>query len=240
MDEHGSSMNASTAQPKASRRKKVRVFLVWAALSIATLYLVVSLVWRFTGSNQWELKAESHGVKVYTLKSPGSDRVLYKANFRVRSSLSAIVAAFQDPNACEGGSGCESKMVKRIDDQLIYFYLKGTPSSWVRPRDVVVRTLTHQNAATKEVLVEVVAVADMAPRDECCVRVVDMSNYWKFSPVENGWVDVEYSINVDVGLPHALLYLWLPDLLTKQRGYFQRLFSATKYREARLDYIQEP
>jgi hypothetical protein len=220
--------------------KKLLIFTGWAVAGLVALSIGASWIWHNSGSNQWELAQQSPTAKVYTLKSPGSDRLLLKANYTARASLSQIVAGFKDPGVCQF-IGCQARLLEHVDDELDYVYMKLPGYAPFKPRDFVLRIMTHQNPVTKEVMVEVAAVQDRVPLDPCCVRVVNMNNIWKLTPAGNGRVDVEFIINADVGglLPDVLTNLSLPRALTGVAG-FQRLYDAKRYRDVKLAYIREP
>jgi hypothetical protein len=230
-------------KPKTVRRswgRRVLAYAGWGGLGVVALCVASGWIWHFSGSNHWELNRQNATTKVYTLKSPGSDRMLFKAQYRSRASLSQIVVAFKDMGMCDL-LGCQAHVIDRVDDDLSYVYMKLPAYAPFKPRDFVLRVLTHQNPLTKEVMIEVAAVQDRVPLNDCCVRVVEMNNLWKLTPVGNGMVDVEVIINADVGgnLPDLVTNLTLPRALAGISG-FQRLYNTKRFREARLAYIQEP
>src|SRR5262245_43339004 len=86
----------TVAKTKRWVKRLLKVLLV-LSVSLVGLYFVARVIWRVSGSNQWELVGERKGVTVYTLKAPGVDLELIRANLRVRSTLATIVKYMQDP-----------------------------------------------------------------------------------------------------------------------------------------------
>jgi hypothetical protein len=229
----------SSVKPR-TRGRKILVFMGWAALGLLGLHTAATWIWHYSGSNTWELAHQSDTVKVYTLKSPGSDRLLIKANYRAKASLSQIVAGFKDPKVCQL-VGCLSGRLEHVNDNLEYYWLRLPRTFPFKPRDVMLRIVTIQHPVTREVLIEVAAVQDREPPNDCCVRIVDMNNIWKLKPAGNGMVDVEFIINADLGgyFPDILMNMTVPRVLTGISA-FERLYNARRYRDAKFDYIVEP
>src|SRR5215470_3967834 len=110
----------SVAKPKKWGERLLKVLLI-VGVSLAALFIVASLTWRFSGSNQWEFVEERNGVKVYSLKAPGSDLMQVKGIVQIRSTLAGPVKFMQDPDGCNDVGCHESKMIERVDDQLQYY-----------------------------------------------------------------------------------------------------------------------
>jgi hypothetical protein len=212
------------------------------SISLVALYLVARVIWRFSGSNQWELFAEKDGVKVYTLKAQGVDLTQLRAVLRVRSRLATIVKYLQDPETSKiygaSGYGIESE----AGGQVQYNYVRYPYPYPFKSRDQALRISAYQNPQTKEVFAWILAVPDKAPRNECCVRTTHMSNTWRLTPLGNGQVEIEIIMNMADGG-------WMPDELTNmERPKFafwvlpklQGVLDREQYRNAKVDYIKEP
>ncbi len=227
------------AKPRPRGRKFLR-FLWIACVSLIVALFVVRVVWRFSGSNQWELVGEKNGVKVYSLKVPGTDVKKFKSVFRVHSTLAGLVKYFQDPDACNDVGCSHSYIVERVDDQLEYASFRYKLPSPFHPREFVVREQFYQNPHTREILVEVAAAPDKLPPDQCCFRVTDMNNMWRLTPVGNGDVEVEYIMNMNEGgfMPDILMNIARPKILFMMRN-LQRFVGKEKYQTAKFDFVKE-
>jgi hypothetical protein len=230
----------SAGKPRTWVRKLGKILLV-GSVSVVVLVFAARLVWRFYGSNQWEFVEESDGVRVYTLKAPGSDLLKFKGVSRVRAPLSNLVKMFQDPEICLEAGCTATRMVERVDDQQQFYAFQHTLEFPFRKREFVVREQFYQNPHTKAILMEVMADPDKIPPDDCCFRVTDMNNTWLFTPLDNGEVEIEWVLNMNEGG-------FLPDLMlnTMRSGVFfyilprlQEWVMREKYQNAKFDFITE-
>jgi hypothetical protein len=105
----------------------------------------------------------------------------------------------------------------------------------------VVKTQFHQNPSTKEVLLTFTATPDKLPPDDCCFRVTDMNNSFRFTPLENGMVELEYVRNMTEGLwtPDWWIGRQTVDHLTAMLSTVQRRLDKKKYQDEKLDFITE-
>ena len=210
-------------------------------LALIAVYILASSIWRYSGSNQWELVGEKKGVKVYTLKSPGADLTQVKGVVRVKASMATLVKLMQDPQLCNDLGCKDSVVLKRVDDQLQYVRFRYNLPFPFRARDFVVRTEAYQNPQTKQVLLEFAAAPDQAPPSDCCFRVTDMNNTWRFTPVGNGEVEVEYVQNMNEGgfIPNVVLNRMLPKVFFAVLPRLQKFANREQYRNAKFDFIKE-
>src|SRR5436853_6924 len=87
----------ATSEVAVERKPKgrIRKFLARAALILLAVVIVggtvAHLVWKYSGSNQWEKIGQKKGVTVYALKTPGSSIKKFKAVWTVHSKLSRFV-----------------------------------------------------------------------------------------------------------------------------------------------------
>jgi hypothetical protein len=229
----------SVSKPRKWVKRLTRI-LILASVSVVVLLLVAQTIWVFAGSNQWKFVGEQNGVKVYTLKSPGSDLVQAKAVFRVHSSLTGIVKFMQSEDTCKDVGCYEERIVDQEDDQLRYDYFRMDLPAPFRPRDFSVRVHVYQSPRTKEVMIDYSAAPGKVPLNDCCVRVTDMNDTWRLTPLGNGEVEIELIMNLNEGgfIPHPLLNMARPKVMYGLSG-LQSLFSEEKYQSAKLNFIQE-
>lgn len=224
-------------KPKSWRRRLARI-LFRVSVSLVVLMFFVQLIWKFSGSNQWELALERDGIKVYSLKTPGTEVVQFKAIGRIHSTLAGVVAWMKNPDTCRVQGCTESYEIERVGDQLQYNYFQYDFSPFGK-RDFVIRSQFYQNPNTKEVLLTVAAVADKVPRKDGFLRVTDMNNKWRLTPLENGQLEVEIENNLDFGgyAPMAAFNLKRPEsmhnTLMQLQGWTE------KYQNAKFDFIKE-
>lgn len=230
----------AAAKPRTWVKKLVKV-LGRVSVAALALYVVASVTWRFSGSNQWEFDGVRNGVNIYTLKTSGTDLIQVKGVVRVNSTLGGIMKLAMDPATCDDYGCHETRDIARVDDWLQYSSFQINLPAPFQAREFVVMSKIHQNSDTKEILMEFVAAPDKAPPNDCCFRVTDMNNSWRLTPLGNGQVEVEYIQNMDEGgyIPDLLLNIRRPKLVATLLSKLQGMLNKKNYQNARLDYIQE-
>lgn len=221
--------------------KRLRRGLWVTSVSLLVLYAGARLAWRFSGSNKWEFVEERKGVKVYSLKSPGSDLQKFKGIGRVRTTLPRLVKLFQDAEICKEAGCTSTRLVDRVDDQQQFYAFQHTLPFPFRKREFVVREQFYQDPRTKAILMEVVAAQDKIPEDSCCFRVTEMNNTWLFTPVTNGEIEIELILNMHEGgfVPDLMLNRMRDGILVNMLSHIQGWVDRDKYRDAKYDFIDE-
>lgn len=226
---------------KSMVRKLGRLSIAIILLLMLGLF-VASLVWRFSGSNEWEFLDERNGVRVYTLKAPGSDIEQVKGVTVVTATLGSLVKFMQDPDVCDDIGCLASRMVERVDDQVQYYYFSYDLPLRFKTRDFAVKTQFYQNPNTKQINLEFDAIPDKVPTEDCCFRVTEMNNTWKFTPVGDGKVEIEYIVNMNEGgfLPTFLINMEHRNLMFGVMPKLEKWVSRQKYQGAKYDFVEEP
>jgi hypothetical protein len=204
-------------------QKKPRKFAKYSLIVVAGLVVALTaahLIWKYSGSGQWEPLYQEHGIQVYAMKSPGSTLKKFKAVGRVRSTLTAAMTLAQDPGVCEYVNCYASKMFERVDERLQYYTFRWEYPLYFKPREFVIEErfsrVPGKVPGTNALLVEVIGAPHKLPPDDCCVRVSHMYNTWRFTPLGNGELEVEYSIDTDAGgiFPYWLSNVGAPKFMT--------------------------
>lgn len=231
---------SSIAKPKKWVVRLLKVLSI-VGVSLVALFFVAHSTWKFSGSNQWEFEFEKNGVKVYSLKAPGMDRIQIKGVVQARSTLSHVVRYNQDPTVC-ALSGCiESRVIERVDDQVQYNTFRYNFPYPYKPREYVVRAQFHQDPRTKEVFLVYAAAPDKLPPNSCCFRVTDMNNTWRFTPLENGVIEVEQVLNMSEGtfMPDWWVKREKLESMAARLSKLQDRWDKRKYQDEKFDFIKE-
>ena len=181
-------------------RKRIGRILLFGAASLIILITLAQVIWRASGSNDWKLKIDRNGTRVYTLKSPGNNMILVKGVTKWKYTLSQCVAPFFDESIQEDPGKwlpmcTEYKILKQqrfpgLQTNLqLYKWDFPFPFS---PREVLVQGQVNQNPETKEIVLENIAVQNAIPRNDGYVRTGHHHNIWRFTPQKNGEVMVEF------------------------------------------------
>jgi hypothetical protein len=220
-----------------------RLFKVMARVSIAlmALYVVASLAWRYSGSNRWEFTGERDGVKIYTLKAPGTDLIQVKGVVRLRTTLGGVINLLYGTFDSNDYGYKGQHIIERVDPHLEYSGFRLDFPFPFQTREFVVRTHLVQHPRTKEVLIVTAAAPDKEPPDDCCFRVTEMNNTWRFTPLENGQVELEYINNTNMGgfMPALMMNKFkvkiVAGALSKMQGYLEK----RNYQNSRHSLIEE-
>jgi hypothetical protein len=213
-------------------------------LSVAPFASKAHFARKYSGSNQWELEIDKDGVKVYSLKSPDSPLNKFKAVTRIKTTLSRAVASMLDPdleNCVDWNELCV--IVQSVEpwnpqgQYLINYYRSNNPPP-LPPRDQVLKIQVTQDAKSKAVLIEVTALPDRLPKNDCCFRVTHMRNSWRYTPVENGEIEIEHQQDADRGYPYDKVNQRTPDNLYRTFRRLPELLNKEKYHHASFDFIK--
>ncbi len=232
---------SSVAKRKTWARRLLNGLVVVLA-TVAAVYFVARGVWRYSGSNQWELVHDRKGVKVYALKEPGTDLTLYKGSVQVHSTMNRAVAWLQDPDTCRDAGCVDPTTIEKVDEQLQYVSMKFNMSRYFRRREFVMRSLFHQVPQTKEIWVEYAAAPEKLPPNDCCFRVTNMANTWRLTPVGDSAIEIEYTMNMDWGgfIPDLLSNVARPKYMARNLEKLEGYLNKDKYRDVKFAFVQEP
>jgi len=230
--------NSSITKPK----KTVRKFLLYGLLSITVILFISHWVWKSSGSSEWEFIREVDGVIVYSMKTPGSLIKKYKVTGRFKSTLSGIMKLMRDPDSCNDVGCNESYIIDKKDyPRFVHYTFRYDMPEPFKPREFVVLSEFHQDPESKEIYVDYNAAVDKLPPNECCVRVTHMHNIWKFKPLGNGEVEVEFIMDNHPGgmMPYFLVNAEFTDTMHLEIPALQEILYKEEYKNAKVDYVKE-
>ena len=224
-----------------SKGRTGKRILIYGAVAVSLLVAaaaVAQAVWVRSGSSQWELEMDENGVQIYSMKSPGVRVKKYKSVLQVRAKQSAIVKMLEDPDVC-GDVGCRDSKVELVDERLSYHSFVIDPPFPFQSREFLARQEISQDPATKALIVEYVAAPDRAPANECCYRVQKMHNTWRFTPIEDGKLQVEYILDADEGgaIPGFVLDSTRVPFLRTALFKLEGLLNRPQYQDAQYRFL---
>ncbi|TQV86005.1 hypothetical protein [Aliikangiella coralliicola] len=223
-------------------KKLVRKFLLYGLLSIIVILFISHWVWKSSGTGEWEFVHEIDGVVVHSMKEPGSVIMKYKVNGKFKSSLSGIMKLMRDPDSCEDVGCNESYIIDKEDyPRFVHYTFRYDMPDPFLPREFVVLSEFHQDPESKEIYVDYKAAVDKLPPNDCCVRVTHMHNIWKFKPLGNGEVEVEFIMDNHPGgmLPYFLVNAEFTDTMHLEIPALQEILDKKEYQAAKVDYVME-
>jgi hypothetical protein len=134
-------------------------------------------------------------------------------------------------------------VVERIENPTLFmacYSAKHPMPPPFRTKELVVLLNYAQDKQTKEVLINVQATPSRTPPSPNTSRVTHLNNIFRLTPMANGLINWEITLDVDMGLFYPLANLSMPEYLFKDLTYHKKLVLTEKYQKARLVSVEEP
>jgi hypothetical protein len=215
-----------------------KIYLRGFALTVGLLYSGIG----FTQTD-WKLEKNKNNILVYTRFISGSSYKEFKAVKTIKSTLSGVVALFNDASAfTQWIDGCiEATTLKKISDTENYGYYVSYAPWPVTNRDMITHAVITQDSITKMVTVELNGSPDYVPEKSGLVRIEKLKGCWKFFPRGNGLVEVTYQLHVELGgnVPAWLANSFAVDNPFNTLMNVDEIIKKDKYQLAVYKYIRE-
>lgn len=227
-----------------SRTRNVfRRFIFPGIMILTALLMLAHYGWKYSGSNTWKLVKEEGGVRVYTLKAPGSTLLKVKADMRVKTSLSSAVFLLRgDESTVEDFGGKDFTVMDRVETPDLYFAYYAVKHVMPPPfttKELVILLNYAQDKKSKEVVINVQAAPTrLAPTPDTS-RITHLNNIFRATPLPGGEVNWEVTLDVDMGIAYPLANLSMPDYLFEDLTKHKKLVLTEKYQQAKLASVQE-
>ncbi len=207
-------------------KKLAKIFLI-GCLSLAVVAVAAHLIWKYSGSGEWQLRGTKDGITIYSMKKPGSVRKQFKGIARVRSTLPVAMASTMDDQIyteiCKWAGCVGAKVLERADEQHQLIFFRMDYPLHFRPREFLAAQHLTLVPETNALLVEVTAAPAKLPLHDCCFRVEHLNNTWRYTPLKNGELEIEYSVDMDDGgnFPYVLANLGTPEFIAGMLSQMQ-------------------
>lgn len=217
--------------------KLTRLILVVAAIITSSLV--------GASSYDWKLKRDDEGIQVFTKKVDGSPYKAVKAIAIAEGiSLSSLAALIMDAEACPRWADkcAESYVYKQLSDTEFYIYSNNDMPFPVKDRDALSHVNWSQDPASLEVVMEGVATTGIMEKKKGRLRLTDAKTTWRFSPLDNGSIQVVNESHID---PGSAVPGWLTNMLLVETPYeTMKAFLAEarkdRYQQATVAFVVEP
>ena len=167
--------------------------------------------------NEWELRKDKNGIKVYTRNNTNTGIIEYKAVTIVHAEISKLIAIINDvENFPAWVANCESaRVIESINDSLRIEYFK-TDVPWpLDDRDVALEVRTVTNTE-KHYEATMNAVPKAIPEKENIVRIKKAKGKWVFKKIDKNRVEITYQFYGD---PEGNIPLWIINLFIVSGPY---------------------
>ena len=207
---------------------------------ISLIILAVFLAANAFSQEDWELKKEDDGIKVYTKYIEGSDIKAFRAEAVMEGKLSSFVAVLKDVDQYPEfySSSDYAQLLEASDTLLMHYSQTGTP--WpVKDRDGVYVNRFSQHYGTKAVTVAIESVEGIRPESDDFVRIEKATGFWKFFPVDYNKVEVIYQMEADPGgnIPAWVVNMFLVDTPFDDMKSLRERVKLEKYANQKFDFL---
>jgi hypothetical protein len=210
----------------------------------ATILLLCTFAFEHVNAQEnWELRKESDGIRVYTSEIPESSYKAFRAECEIKAdNITAIAAAILDVKnyILWMPDTEEATLIKKFDDSHdIHYVLTGAP--WpVNDRDGVYEQKASYFKIENKVVIQLDCLTEYDfPKKNKVVRMTVGTGYWEISDSGNGKFKLIYQYHAE---PGGSIPAWLAntsvvdipfDLMTNLRAMIEE----GKYDDAKLDFI---
>jgi hypothetical protein len=191
-------------------------------------------------SENWKLRTNKNGVKVYTQKVTGSSFEAFRGVMELECSIGSAVAVIRDIAAYpQWVYMTDTAMVLKTEGNVNYLYSVSKAPWPVSKRDVVYMSRMVQNPDTKEVIITLASVPDYFPLKPGMVRIPEASGFWQFTPMRSGNITVTYQVHSETG---GSIPSWLSNMAATEAPYnilqnLRERVKLEKYRDAKPEGI---
>jgi hypothetical protein len=203
---------------------------------------VIVFVISANAQNDWRLKKDQSGIKIYMRTNEHSSFNEIKVEMTIQSKPSSLVALLLDvPNHAHWVYNVKTSYVlKKLADNELYFYEVVDSPFPASDRDLVVHLKITQDSATKIMTISAIDVPNYIPLKKGIVRVPVSNESWKVIPVNNNSLRIEYYLEID---PGGSIPAWLLNNFAEKGPYesfrhLQEQVDDPKYKNASVSFIR--
>jgi hypothetical protein len=167
-------------------------------------------------NNDWELKKDKDGVRVFTRKVKSSDFKEFRGEVFIKCTLGSLAKIIDDISSYPKWMyNCSyAERIKKISLTEGYsYYVNHSP--WpVMDRDAVIHYILTQDKNTKIINISLNGEPNFLPVNKKYVRIPSLHGFWQFIPLNNGIVKVVYQNYSETGgaVPASLANPFAVDL----------------------------
>lgn len=239
--------SVNTAPKKAKSQLWKKAYVAFTLLVLAAL--AADTIWKASGSAEWKLAKDEDGVKVYMLKVPGDKLIKTKTVMEGDYTLSQLAAPHiidHNLETCKKWiPNCSAvtpiKDFDPVTRASVDMWRLDFPSPF-SDRELLISTIASQDKASKAVVLDVVGLPNVLPHNDGVVRVEQMHNRWKFTPLADGKVEVELIQDTNLGgsFPYLMMNMVIVDEShTFFRTELRKVLTEEKYANAKFGFIDD-
>ena len=147
----------------------------------------------------WKLKKDKNGIKVYSRKTPNFKFDELKVDCIFEGKISQLAAVILDvKNQYQWVyKTAKSELLKQVTNADLFYYSEIECPWPFHNRDLIARMTITQNTSTKILSIVAKSVDNYLPSKKNLVRVKYSNALWTITPLNNAQFKVEYKIQID-------------------------------------------
>lgn len=167
------------------------------------------------GQDDWKLKKDKNGIKVYSRKTKNFkfDQLKVECEFEGRLSQLAAILFDVDNQYKWVYKTAKSQLLKQVTAADVFYYSEIECPWPFENRDMISRMTVTQNKANKVMTLVAKSVDDYLPAKKNLVRLKYSNAVWTVTPLNNSHFKIDYTIQIDPGdgAPAWLLNMFASD-----------------------------
>lgn len=177
----------------------------------------LSTTFIFAQNGKWKLEKNKDGILVYTRKTENSSIKEFKAKTTFKGNLNLLISLLENVDEYPKWQAniTSAKIIKRVDSKTNYIYYYSDLPWPIEDRDIVLKSVksTLKNGA---VLFTLSSSPSSYPPKENFIRIKKAKGIWRFTPKENGFIEIIYQ---SYGDPSGNIPEWLINLFVVEGPY---------------------
>ncbi|MGB1269009.1 MAG: START domain-containing protein [Flavobacteriaceae bacterium] len=152
------------------------------------LSIILSICFLFSFSQeQWVLKEQEDGIRVYTRKTRKSSVKEFKAITVFQASIQSVIDKITDAEGLKHWNykTTESRLIERVSDKEFIIYMYNNFPWPVKDRDHISK-LTLSKIDSSSVRIDISSLPNRLPKIEGVIRIEEFSGYWLIEKTVNG------------------------------------------------------
>jgi len=209
-------------------------------VSTSILAILMSVV---TAQNNWVLRTNHDGIKVYTSAQTNSKIKAVKVECTLQATLTQLAVVIFDINTSTQWVYRTKNCVvlKEISPEELFYYAEVDTPWPITNRDFIAHLKLSQNPITKVMVVEAENAPYFLPQKNNIVRVMRSLGKWVVAPAGKDSINIEYTLYTDPGgnVPAWLINMFITKGPLESFQKLRKHIKKSVYAQATLPSIKD-
>ncbi len=215
----------------------------WHTVAVCFLMLMFSLSFNATGQDEWDLKVEKNGIRVYSRESELSDFDEFRAITKVAQPIEVFIAVLKDIQAIPEWmfSVKSSRVLEMQGDTIQIYYTEAKAPFPFKNRDGIYFNRFHWEETSRSLTVDIELRPDYLDPNEGLVRISKGSGFWLVKEIGPGALELIFQMQVDPGgnIPAWLSNMFVVETPLHTLTELRRLMSEDRYHGKQYQFLMK-